>query len=237
MAFNDRGTIRQRVIDYLDGRTDLDAKINAWIDDTRRDLASKYDFAYLYTEATITTSAASARYDLPADYLGHLSIFIGTKKLIRIRPGEFDAIHGDDIDIQATDGSTAYLYTVGSSEQDEPDYYIDRGMEFDLYPVPDDTYTLLVKYYANPSDWTTDTQYDFISTFHTEAVIFGAAWRGAIYLEDDAKKQEYSTEYKEQINVMKMKEKDKQNADVFTRMKSYKDFSSAQLKRIVKMNN
>ena len=237
MAFNDRGTIRQRVIDYLEGRTDLDSKINAWVDDARRDLAGKYDFAYLYTEATATTSAGEERYALPSDYLGHLSIFLGTKKLIRIRPGEFDAIHGDDADIQSTDGSTKYLYTIGSSEQDEPDYYIDRGMEFDLYPVPDGTYTLLIKYYANPADWTADAEYDYISTFHTEAVIFGAALRGALYLEDDAKVQKYEAKYERLIQIMIKNEKDRQGGDTTIRIKSYKDFSSAQLKRIMKVNN
>lgn len=237
MPFNQRSTIRQRVIDYLDGRTDIDTKVNQWIDDTRRDIAGKYNFNYLYTEVTTPTSANTARYALPSDYLGHLNLFIASKKLIRILPNEFDAIHGDAINITATSSALSKLFTTGSSETGEPDYYIDRGMEFDLYPIPDDTYTLLMKYYANPADWSGDTNYDYISTFHTEAVIFGAALRGAIYLEDEAKKAEYKEEYREQLQVMIRKEKDKRVSDATIRMKSFKDFSIEQFKRIAKVNN
>jgi hypothetical protein len=237
MSFNQRSTIRQRVIDYLDGRTDIDTKVNQWIDDTRRDLAGKYNFNYLYAEATATASASVTRYALPSDYLGHLNMFIGTKKLIRLLPNEFDTIHGDAIDTVVTGNTPSNLFTTGGNETGPSDYYIDRGMEFDLYPIPDTTYTLTLKYYANPIDWTLDTDYDYISTFHTEAVIFGAAMRGAIYLEDDAKKAEYKEEYKDQINVMIKREKDREYSDVTVRMKSYKDFGIEQLKRIIKVNN
>jgi hypothetical protein len=237
MAFNCRDTIRQRVIDYLDGRTDIDTKTNQWIDDTRRDLAGKYAFNYLYVEATASTSASIARYALPSDYNGHLNIFIGSKKLIRLLPNEFDSIHGDTIAIETTDNAPITLFTTSGMETGESDYYIDRGMEFDLWPIPDATYILTLKYYANPIDWTLDTDYDYISTFHTEAIIFGAALRGAIYLEDDAKKAEYKEEYKEQIGMMLKSEKDRKSSDVVVRMKSYKDFGVEQFKRMMKVNN
>lgn len=235
MAFNDRGTIRSRVIDYLDGRTDLDSKINQWIDDARRDIATKYDFAYLFVEATTTTSAGLSRYALPSDYLGHLNMFIGTKKLVRIAPSEFDSVHGSDIDIQPTDGVAPYLQTTGSLEQDEPDYYIDRGMEFDLWPIPDGIYTVLLRYYANPIDFITDAAYDYITTFHTEAVIFGAAHRGAVYLEDEQKKTEYKQEYRDQIAIMIRNEKNRKASDLGRRWKSHKDFSPMQFRRIMKI--
>ena len=237
MAYNQLGDIKIDVKSYLDNRTDLDTLIVKWINATRRHIATKYDFAYLYTEATATTSAGSVRYALPADYLGHLNLFLGTKKLIRIATNEFDSLHGIDKDIENTDGSTAYLHTIGSLEQDEPDYYIDRGMEFDLYPIPDGIYTLTIRYYANPADWTLDTDYDYISTFHQEAVIFGAVLRGAIYLEDEAKIQKFSGLYKEEITTMQKNEKDRQAGDISHRMKSYKDFPPDQFKRIMKVTN
>ena len=237
MAFNDFGTIKTRVKSYLDNRTDIDTLIEQWINDARRSLAGEYNFNYLYTEATAPTSVNTARYALPSDYLGHLNIFIGTKKLIRILPNEFDAIHGDSIAIAVTDNSTAKLFTTGSSETAEPDYYIDRGMEFDLYPIPDGTYTILMKYYASPADWTLDAEYDYISTFHTEAIIFGAALRGTIFLEDDAKAQKYGAMYDREIQRMIKREKEKKSSDVMVRMKSFKDFGVEQFKRITKMNN
>lgn len=236
MSYNDRAGIRTRVIEYLDGRTELDSKINAWIDDTRRDIATKYNFAYLYVEGTALTSAGYARYALPSDYLNHLRLFIGTKKLVRIDPGEFDSVHGDDIAIVATEGKTPYLFTTGSLEQSEPDYYIDRGLEFDLWPTPDNTYTLLLCYFAQPAEFTSDANFDYITTFHTEAIIFGAAWRGAIYLEDEQKVGKYSEQYKTQVGTILQREKDRKTTDLTHRMKSYKDFSLNQFRRLMKIS-
>ncbi len=237
MSYNDRGGIRARVIEYLDGRTELDTKINAWIEDTRRDIATKYNFAYLYTEATAVTSAGCARYALPADYMNHLRLFVGTKKLVRIDPGEFDSVHGDDIAIEATEGKTPYLFTTGSLEQSEPDYYIDRGLEFDLWPIPDAAYSLLLCYFAQPTEFPSDVSSDYITTFHTEAVIFGAAWRGAVYLEDEQKTGKYSEQYRAQVSTILQREKDRKTTDLSHRMKSYKDFSPNQFKRLMKITN
>jgi len=237
MAYNDRSGIRSKVIEYLDGRTDLDSKVNSWIDDTRRDMANTYDFSYLYVEATCETSAGTERYALPADYLGHLNMFIGTKKLVRIAPGVFDSVHGDTSDLTSDSSVTPFLMTTGSLEQSEPDYYIDRGVEFDLWPIPDDTYTLLLRYYAQPQDFIYDYSYDYLTTFHTECVIFGAAYRGAIYLEDDSKKGQYKEEYGKQLQLMVKREKDRKTDDLGHRMRTPKDFNINQLKRLMKVNN
>ncbi len=237
MAYNDFGTLQTRVKSYLDNRTDVDDEIKDWINDSRRSIAKEYNFDYLYTEATCQTSAASGRYALPSDYLGNLSLFLGTKKLVKILPTEFDDIHGDSVNITSVDNTSPYLLTTGSLEQDEPDYYIERGMEFDLYPIPDDAYTLTIHYYSSPTTWTLTASYDYISTFHTEAVVFGAVMRGAIFLDDDAKLKKFGPLYEHEINTMIKKEKDKHFKDSGIRMKSYKDFSISQFKRLMKTRN
>jgi hypothetical protein len=237
MSFNDFSTIKTRVKSYLDNRTDIDTEIAEWINDARRSLAAEYDFSYLYIEATCETSAGSARYALPADYLGHLSLFLGTKKLMRIQPNEFDNVHGDDATIVSTDGSTSYFYTLDSLEQGEPDYYIDRGMEFDVYPRPDNTYTLTIHYYANPADWTEATDYDYMSTFHTEAVVFGAVLRGAIFLDDDIKVKKFAPLADREVQKMLKKEKVKTSVDSSKRMKSWLDMSSAQFRKFLKVGS
>jgi hypothetical protein len=225
------------VVAYLDNRTDMTTLIQQYINDARRSIATEYNFNYLYTETTFSTVVASARYNFPADFLGQENLFLGTKKLIRILPNEFDSIHGMNTPISATDGAVRFLYTTSGMEQGEPDYYIDRGMQFDLWPTPGSVYVVTIKYYANPADFINPTDYDYISTFHTEAIIFGAALRGAIFLEDDAKIQKYSGIYETELKKIIKKEKDKKATDVIVRFKSFKDFDVSQLKRIVKINN
>lgn len=228
--------IQSRTADYLD-RDDLTTKIQGWINDTRKDIAIKYNFGYIYVEATAVTSAGSARYALPCDYLDHLDVFSNSKKLARVESREFDELtqtcstYPDILEELFTESGVLNDLTRGT-----PDYYVVRGMEIQLYPTPDDIYTLTLKYYALPSDFSSDGDYDYISTFHPEAVIFGAALRGAIFLDDEQKKTTYAAAYDAAIKEMVRREKDRERRDVKIRMKTYKDYSLDTFKRIMKVN-
>jgi hypothetical protein len=239
------GVMIDRVASYLD-RTDLGdstaaslsaTKIGGWINDTIKDIALKYNFNYLYVEATINTSAGSSTYGLPDDYMGHLDMFLGTKKLVRIDPREFDSVHGDDMQIGDTDPANPLLFTTGSLEQDEPDYYIDRGMAFELWPHPDGTYQVMMRYYAQPTDVSQTTDENFIMRFHPETVIFGAVMRGSLFLDDTAKVQQFAPAYVASLQEIVNKEKEKKRTDLVVRFKTAKDFSVEQMKRIMKVNN
>jgi len=226
---------------YLD-RSDLTTQIQNWINDTRNDIAlelakQEYSCSFLYTEATLDTVAGSARYPLPSDYLGHLSLFLGTKQLVRLFPVEHEEITADDSDIQSTDSGSAYLYLTGSNVEDEPDYYIDRGMEIDLYPTPDQVYTLTLVYYAQPTPFSQDNDEDYISRFHFETIIFGAALRGAMFLDDTAKIQEFSQAYGSKLAALIASEKKKATSRQKSRMRTWKDYPLEQFKRIMKFNN
>jgi len=234
------GTLQTRVSDYLD-RDDLTTKIRGWINDTRKDIAIKYDFDYLYVESTTTTTAGCANYAYPADYLGHEVIWVNYKKLARLRAREADELTQSDITATA---AKLYLTTeqgvIGGTNQGSPDYYIERGMEFQLYPTPDDAYTLTLKYFAQPSSWTEsttadDAEEDYISRFHFEAIIWGASLRGAIYLDDEQKKASYGGAYDTAVKEMVAREMKKKTRDMKVRIKTWKDFDLATFERLHKI--
>lgn len=236
-----RGTIKDRVRAYLD-RTDLDTKIREWIEDTRLDLALKYSFKYLYVEATASTVAGTSKYALPSDYLGHATLWAGAKKLAKITPREFDELTQTDIDAAASpreltteDGSAVSTTSI----QAPPDYYVERGMEVELYPTPDAVYTLRIKYYASPTSWastsTDDAQSDYITTFHPEAVIWGTALRGSIYLDDEAKKTNFSAAYDNAVKEMMRREKISETEDQHIRFKTFDDYDLTTFKRMFKV--
>lgn len=236
-----RLNIRNRIIDYLD-RSDLNTKIENWINDTRLDLALKYNFRYLYTEANTSTVAGSARLCLPTDYLGHLTIWIGAKKLMRVGAREFDELTQTEI---AAAASPRQLPLEASSSvnttsiQAPPDYYVERGMEIDVYPTPDASYTLLIKYYAQPTAYDTgtsgDTEEDYIMRFHSEAVIWGAAYRGALYLDDEQKKGNFKEMYTMATQEMIFREKQNLLEDTHPRMKDWRDFDLTTFKRMTRV--
>lgn len=230
------------MVDYLD-RTDLNTKIENWINDTRLDLALKYNFRFLYVEASTTTEVGSARYSLPSDYLGHLVVWATGKKLMRVSPREFDELTLTDSDSEAQPrqlpleaGTSVTTTSIGGY----PDYYVERGMEIDLYPTPDGEYDLTLKYYAQPEEYETgtggDAEEDYLMRFHPEAIIWGAALRGAIYLDDEQKKANFAAAYKVSIEEMIAREKQNLTEDTHPRMKDYKDFDLTTFKRMVRIN-
>ena len=229
------GDIQTRVAAYLD-RSDLTTYIQNWINDTRVDIALKYNFKYLYTEASASTVATTKKYALPSDYLGHLVVWCANKKLMKIDPREADELTKTD------HTQTAYprvLTVEGASTIDAtttsgpPDYYIERGMEFELYPTPDSVYTLTVSYYQQPVAWTAaqSASYDYMSTFHYEAIIWGASLRGAMFLDDDDNTAKFGGLYDKAITEMVKREKDTTHEDTHPRLKSYKDFDLTTFKR------
>lgn len=232
------GDMQDRVAQYLD-RSDLTTHIRNWVNDTRVDVALKANLRYLYVEASAATVDGTKAYALPSDYLGHLVIWCGTKKLAKVNAREADEL--TDTDHEATANPLA-LTTEGASTitkdatSGPPDYYIERGMEFDLYPTPDATYTLKIKYYAQPSAWTASqsASYDYLSTFHYEALIWGACHRGAMFMDDAEGAAKYQGLYDKSIQEILKREKDVEVADIKVRMKSWQDYDLTTFKRLMK---
>ena len=235
------GTMHTRVKQYLD-RSDVDDKIVNWINDTRVDIALRYNFNYLYVEASAATVAGTKRYSLPSDYLGHLVLWCANKKLVKLEGREAD-------DLTKTDSEqTAYPRTLtveGSTEinasitSGPPDYYFERGMEFELYPTPNAVYTMTISYYQQPATWaaaqTATNAYDYMSTFHFETIIWGACARGAAYLDDEEDMQRFQKLYDDSVMNMIRREKDSKQQDMTYRMRTYKDYDLTQFKRRMKV--
>jgi hypothetical protein len=230
--------LQDRVASYLD-RSDLTTKIQGWIDDARKDLALKWPFKYLYVESTTSTVANQATYALPDDYLGHLNVWCGSKKLVRLSTQEADNLAVTDIDASAIvrnltfeSGTTVSIADAAGA----PDYYIDKGMEFDLYPTPDAAYTLTIKYYAQPTTFVSGSEYDYISTFHFEAIIWGAALRGAMFLDDKEKLTSFGQAYDSAIQEMVQREKMFEKQDQVFRLRDWRDFDLTTFKRMQKIS-
>ena len=223
--------------DYLD-RADLTTHIADWINDARLDIALKYNFKYLYVEATCSTSASTATYAFPSDYLGHETIWCGSKKLMKAAAREYDELTETDVDAAAVprmltvEQGTAISI---SSIAGPPDYYIPRGMEFELYPLPDTGYTLKIKYYCQPSTFSVDADYDYISTFHYETIIWGACLRGAIFMDDEEAQTKYAGAYEKSVQEMMKRERDFELEDQHPRMKDFRDFDLHTFKRLTRI--
>lgn len=218
-------SLKSRVREYVD-RTDIDTKIENWINDTRRDISTKYNFHYLYTEATVSTVAGSSYYPYPSDYLDKLAIFCGGRKLSKVPAHFFEEL------VSTT--STGDIWSASG----DPIYYIERGSEFQLYPTPDAVYTLDLRYYAQPADFTASGDYDDMSNLYPDAIIYGACERAAIYLEDDQGEAKFHKRYIDKIQELIANEKRQQDMtdNKMKRIKTVGDYSKTQLANFLKID-
>jgi len=220
------GTLKNRVIGFLDrDDTNIDTLAGEWINDIRQELALEYLFPWLYKEATLTTEAGSSDYAYPADYIGHMSVFVRDTnesrggRMLSKREG---TLHDQFTQVDVDPENNTY-YTPG-----KPIYYIERGGWIELVPPPDDNggsnYTLEIRYYAYPTSFSTSGEYDRMSNLHYNAIIYGAVLRGAIYFDDNDKIKSFLPKYETAIRKMVMNEKLQEMRDTHPRMKTWKDY-------------
>ena len=178
----------------------------------------------------MSTQANTAVYSLPSDYMGHLTIICDYKKLMRVGAREFDELEKTN---DTENNSPQQLETSeGQVTPGFPEYYIDRGLYIELFPKPDDVYTLTLKYYALPASFTSDTDEDYMSRFHFESIIFGTSLRGAIFLDDTEKINIFKAAYDRSLSEIVAREKDKKQKDTHVRVKSWRDYEVESFRRM-----
>lgn len=226
--------LKSRVSQYLErGDTGITTKIENWINDTRKDIALKHTFGYLLVEAYMDMTALEPRYSLPTDYLGKLQVFLvnqsDSKKRARMEKVQSTRYFADTYLTDASDGHTTVI------DGGTPNKYVEYGTEFEVHPTPNATavatYRLYLWYYAQPSNFTEDSDEDHISRYHFESIIWGAAYRGAIYLDDEYKKTQFAELYQRSLAEMLARENRMKTEDLHPRMKHWKDFGAAQMRR------
>lgn len=223
-----------RVSDNLD-RNDLSgatlaamsaSKVGKWVNDVRLDIATKYKFGYYYWEATLDTVAGSAYYPMPSDYLDHFSVFVGDSKLQRYSLQNFDE------SISSASSGAISAHTASG----QPYYYVVRGMQFQLYPTPDQAFQINLRYYSRPTTFTASADFDHVSNQYPDAIIFGATFRGALWAEDKYNEQRYTELYASKIQEMIANEKEKELGDAHFRLKTWRDFQIGQFGNMMRIN-
>ena len=197
------GELRNRVHELLENRTDLTTKIGAWINDTRKDLATEYEFDHLFATQAGSTSVGEALYNLPSDYIWLQSVYVGSKPLYKLTMTEEGFLYYNS--------SNDRLYLPYDSDvinkQGSPCYYLIQGEQIKMIPIPDAVSTYIINYYRLPEDFVNVDDSDMISRLHADAIIYGAALRGALFLDDREKVNQYGALYAKAVQKMIMRQK------------------------------
>ncbi|RLI83630.1 hypothetical protein DRP04_00965 [Archaeoglobales archaeon] len=219
------GQAVQEVLRWVDWNgSNAETLAKSWLNRTREDIATKFNFEFLFTIATATTTSSNT-YNFPDDLLDHLMIFI-------------DDEDGNPILIyEMTPGYWANLVKVPSPldlSADTPPYRVLlQGNYFRIIPDPPSGRTLTLWYYRCPETLTNDTDTDYFLTTYGETVVWGAAWRGAVYLDDEQKIPKFRAAYEDGIKTMIAREnRKKADRKGVVRFKTWRDFPPATMRRI-----
>jgi len=142
-----RSELREEVRFNLKRTSDAlsDSRINTWLNWSLQFIADLHTYEEMRKVYTTTTTADQKSYSFPTRmkdiYTLRLISGASSRKLTYIYPREFD---------------TKIPYPEQNSKR-KSSYYVDYGTHFELYPIPDNSYTLELRCSLYPSSMSSDT--------------------------------------------------------------------------------
>jgi len=220
----DYTTYKTRVANELN-RSDLTTQIADWINEARKQIADGslpvkdlgwHRFSWLFQNTSQELTSGTNLYDWPDGCIDEISLFYPTKDkpLHKVMdPAQMDALYYD--------GNS-------STGTGEPTDYCLWGTQYQVYPTPDGTYTIYLRYYGLPDDLSDSTDEETIDTKHPELVISAATLLGAIYLHDADLVALYSDLTRVRYQNAVTLDKKRKGANRTSRVKTYHDYNTAQ---------
>lgn len=137
------------------------------------DVSDKFPFREKEKTARFSTVAGQRDYGLPATHEATRSLSIWdptyntSAKLVQMTPDELETMEDTDTDVQGF-----------------PKRYVREGCNIRLWPVPDDAYTVDLRFLKQVTDLVNDLDEPNLPRNWHEIVEHGALWRGYIRLND-----------------------------------------------------
>ena len=214
------GELKTRVDWFIDSPS-LTAMASTLINDVRQELATgvfldergktiKAYWPWLYTDSYTTTVAGTSDYALPSDYLDHIEIRIGNKKLHRFTQVDYDSQMMYDHD---------WVESIG-----EPAQFLLVGHMIRLKPPPDGAYEMHLHYYASPSAFTLDIDSDYMSQIYPYLIIHKTVLMLATQQDDKDKIRIHGPQSDTELRKALRNELGKRRQGAATVMRTYRDF-------------
>jgi len=161
-------------VDRIVGNRENDgvfAQAKLWVKRAHQDVTLNRRFKERVVTATDVTVASSPSITKPADYFSIKALRDTTnkRKLIQVSEQRYDSF---DI-----------------TQEGQPTHYTITDTTFDLWPTPDDVYTLHIRYRNRMSEMTADGHVSGIGTEWDQVIIFLAAAYGFADMNEDERAQ------------------------------------------------
>ena len=187
MAITNYSGLKTSVANYL-GRSDLTAQIPDFITLAEYRLQRNLRVRQMLKTASASTTGGDSTVGLPSDFLGLRDIYIDSNPrfvLNYLSP-------------------SAFSRDARAAESGRPNFYTLRANEFELAPIPDGTYTLVMLYYAKPEVLSDSNVSNVFLANAPDALLYGALLEAEPYLMNDNRIAIWSNFYNsalESLNV------------------------------------
>lgn len=187
MAITNYSGLKTSVANYL-GRSDLTAQIPDFITLAEYRLQRNLRVRQMLKTASASTTGGDSTVGLPSDFLELRDIYIDSNPrfvLNYLSP-------------------SAFSRDARAAESGRPNFYTLRANEFELAPIPDGTYTLVMLYYAKPEVLSDSNVSNVFLANAPDALLYGALLEAEPYLMNDSRIAIWSNFYNsalESLNV------------------------------------
>jgi hypothetical protein len=184
-------TIIAAVRERLDDPTFDNVKITRWANWVIYDICSRTNFPFLENSTTVSTIVSTQDYTLAsiAADLNKVKSVIDTtneRELTYVKPEELDSKYKD----------------MSNDTTGQPIYWTVYGDTLRVYPLPDDVYTLQVRYKANPTELTVASDTAIIPEVYSETVILGIYQKSLEWNDDFDYSVVIEKQYEQKVNKM-----------------------------------
>lgn len=201
MSITTYAELKSTIADFLN-RDDLTSVIDTFIDLTEADLARKVRHWRMEKRSTaILDTQYSA---LPSDFYEPVRLQITGSSNYRLQ----QMSQSDLMDYRESDNTSG-----------RPKYYTIIDGSIEVYPSPDQDYTIEMVYYSKiiPLDATNTS--NWLLQYHPDAYLYGALSHSAPYLADDGRTQLWASLYQNAISGITMEDEKAKHGGATLHMK------------------
>lgn len=160
--------VQQRIRDTGYSSTE----IKSYINDAQNDIFNEYRLPFMETVQAYTLAVGVSDITngsgLPTNYVQALDLLLTTAN--REKPLIYKDIKEVDVLYPDADDTVAYPTSV-------PSYWYNYAGTIRVFSVPDDTYTVSLRYYKKPTELSGDSDVPEVPSEFAEALVVGAAYR------------------------------------------------------------
>ena len=156
------------------------------------------DIRILEMESTSTLSVSTEATALPADFLGVVSMYVDATPRSPMVP------------------LTRQAQATRHDNSSKPYYYAVTDGELQVMPVPDATYSVILRYYAKLADFSANEDDNAVINLHPGLFLYSALYHAAVWKQDAELVAGYSSAYKGMKAMVESTDKKKRNSGPMT---------------------